>query len=161
MISKIVCYYFDDIIKDIYIYFSDILLDKKLYENISVYEISYKILMGLKPLCIRFDKIDWFIRVRAGEFRYIVIFDHRLFGKICDKIKDLISEKSGITNNINHNSEKIRTDSYNSLPIEKILIFHNVIVLIKSVIDKNKNEYYFNIILEKGSHKDKPNTWYF
>ena len=26
------CYYFDDIIKDIYINFSDILLDEKLYE---------------------------------------------------------------------------------------------------------------------------------
>ena len=30
------CYLFDDIIKDADIYFSDILLDKKLYENILV-----------------------------------------------------------------------------------------------------------------------------
>ena len=33
------CYYFDDKIKDIDISFSNILLDKKLYENISVYHI--------------------------------------------------------------------------------------------------------------------------
>ena len=33
------CYYFDDIIKDRYINFSDILLDEKLFENISVYDI--------------------------------------------------------------------------------------------------------------------------
>ena len=37
-----VCYYFDDIIKDLDINFSNILLDKKLYENISVCDISYQ-----------------------------------------------------------------------------------------------------------------------
>ena len=42
-----VCYYFDDIIKGTKINFSNILLDKKLYENISVYNISYKTPTGL------------------------------------------------------------------------------------------------------------------
>ena len=37
-----VCSYFDDIINGTKIIFSNILLDKKLYENISVYNISYK-----------------------------------------------------------------------------------------------------------------------
>ena len=32
------CYYFDDIIKDMNINLSHILLDKKLFENISVYD---------------------------------------------------------------------------------------------------------------------------
>ena len=40
---------------------------------------------------------------------------------------------------------------HNSLPIEKIFTFHNVIILIKSVINKNSNVYYYNIFLEKGS----------
>ena len=44
----------------------------------------------------------------------------------------------------------------NSLPIEKILTFHNVVILIKSVVNENKNHYY-NIFLEKGSYKDKSN----
>ena len=57
----------------------------------------------------------------------------------------LISEKSGITDSINHNFGKIRIDSYNSLPIKKILTFHNVIILIKSVINKNKNHCYYSI----------------
>ena len=39
--------------------------------------------------------------------------------------------------------------------ILKILTFHNVMVLIKSVVNKNKNKYYYNIFLEKGSYKDK------
>ena len=33
--------------------------------------------------------------------------------------------------------------------------FHNVIILIKSVVNKNENKYYYNIFLEKGSYKDK------
>ena len=41
-IKNRVCYYFDDIINGTDINFSNILLDKKLYENISVYNISYK-----------------------------------------------------------------------------------------------------------------------
>ena len=39
--------------------------------------------------------------------------------------------------------------------ILKILTFHNVVVLIKSVVNKNKYKYYYNIFLEKGSYKDK------
>ena len=55
------CYYFDDIITVRDISFSDILLDEKLYqekfENILIYDISYKTLKGAKPLRIRFDKL--------------------------------------------------------------------------------------------------------
>ena len=46
---------------------------------------------------------------------------------------------------INYNFGKIRIDSYNSLSLEKILIFLNVIILIKSVVSKDKNNYYYNI----------------
>ena len=40
---------------------------------------------------IKFDKIDEFIRVCGGEFRYLVLFEYGLFDKICDKIKYLIN----------------------------------------------------------------------
>ena len=83
------------------------------------------------------------------------------YNEIYDRIRYLLSKKSGITESINYNSARIRTDSYNSLPIEKILTFHNVIILIKSVVKMKKNEYYYNIFLEKGSYKDKTNTLYF
>ena len=43
-----------------------ILVDKKLYkekyENILIYDISYKTSMDAKPLRIRFNKIDRFIK---------------------------------------------------------------------------------------------------
>ena len=54
------CCYFDDIIKTVDFDF-DILLDEISYENILVYDILYKILVGAKPLRIRFDKKDGFI----------------------------------------------------------------------------------------------------
>ena len=52
-------------------------------------------------------------------------------------------------------------DSYNYLPIAKILTFHNVIILIKSVIKKNKNNCYYNLFLEKGMYKDKSHKRFF
>ena len=60
-----------------------------------------------------------------------------MFDKIWDKIKYLISKKNDIADSINHNFGKIRIDSYNSLPIEKILAFHNIILVIKAVVNKN------------------------
>ena len=71
-----------------------------------------------------------------------------------------MSKKSGITASVNHNSARIRIDSNNSLPIEKALTFH-VVIPIKSAVNKNKNNYYCNMFLEKGSCNDKSNTEYF
>ena len=45
-------YHFDDIIRFRGINFSDILLDKKSNENTLIFDISYKIFMGAKPLGI-------------------------------------------------------------------------------------------------------------
>ena len=59
-IKNYTCYHFDEIIKIEYFDF-DILLDKKSYENILVYNISYKTLTGAIPLCIRFNKVSFSI----------------------------------------------------------------------------------------------------
>ena len=46
--------------------------DFDFYNNL-VYDISYKILIGAKPLHIRFDKIDEFVRIYVGT-RYLALF---------------------------------------------------------------------------------------
>ena len=79
-------------------------------------------LMGAKPLPIRFNKIDGFIKIYDG-IRYLVLFDHGWCDEICDRIKYLRSEKSGITDSINHNFRRIRIDSYDYLPKEKNIDF--------------------------------------
>ena len=102
--------------------------------------------MGSIPLRIRFNEIDEFIKMYDGN-RYLVLFSNSWYDKVCNRIKYLVSKKSVITDSINHNFAKIRMDSYNSLPIEKILTSYNVIMLIKSVANENKNNNYYNIFL--------------
>ena len=109
--------------------------------------------MGRQALHIQFDKIDGFIKF-YGEIRYLVLSE---YNEVYDKIKYLISEKNGFTDNVDRNFASIRIDSYNSLPTEKLLPFHNVIILIKSVFNEQTVNYN-NIVLEKGSHKDKFNA---
>ena len=38
---------------------------------------------------------------------------------------------------------KIKVDSYDSLPIGETLTFHNVIILIKSILNKDQIHYYY------------------
>ena len=60
-----------------------------------------------------------------------------------------MSVKSGITYIISHNYAIIKVDSYHSLPLEKTITLHNVIILVKSVWNKDKNNYYYNIFKKK------------
>ena len=43
------------------------------YENILIYDISYKTFMGAKPLCINFNKVDGFIKIYNGT-RKLLLF---------------------------------------------------------------------------------------
>ena len=57
------CYYFDHIIKFQAFNFDNILIYEKSQKNTLIYNIYYKILIGAKPLHIRFNKIDGFVTV--------------------------------------------------------------------------------------------------
>ena len=166
-IKNLTCYYFDDIMRtwdiDIDTDFSNVLLYEKLYkeknENILIFDISYRSLTGAKLLLIGHDKIDGFIKIH-NKIRYLVLIDDWC-NKICDEFKYFVSKKSGITDSINHNFGIMRIYSYDPLLIEKKLIFHSVIILIKSFVNKYKNNYYYHMFLEKGSYKDISNTEYY
>ena len=142
-------HYFNEIIKLEDFDIDNILIDKKSHENILIYDISYETLIGSKSLRIRFDKIDGLSRT-YDETRYLTLFRSEKCDAIYDRIRYLISIKNGITYTFSHNFAKIKVDSYDSLPIEKILTLHNVIVLIKSVLNNDENHYY-KIYLEKCS----------
>ena len=104
-IKNRLCYYFDDVIRYIDVIFNNILLDKKSYKkckNILIYDISYELFMGAKPLLIRFDKIDGFIKIGDG-IRYLVLRNYERYNVIYDRIKYLTSEKSGTINIVSHN----------------------------------------------------------
>ena len=102
----------------------------KIKIKILVYNISYKTLIGARPLRIRFDKIDKFIRVFDG-IRYLLSFEGEKYDFIYNRIRYFIGVKIDITHVISHNYAKIKVDSYNSLPLEKTLTLHNIAILIK------------------------------
>ena len=119
-----------------YFDFNNILIDEKSHENVLIYDIAYKNLIGPKPLGIRFDKIDGFIRI-YDRTTYLVLVGPEKYDASCNRIRYLMSLKSPIIYISSHYFSKIKVDSYDSLPIEKILTLHNVIILIKSVLNKD------------------------
>ena len=117
-IKNRMCYYFDDIIKIEDFDLDNILIGETSYEIILVYNISYKSLIDSKPLSIRFNKIDGFIRVYDGT-RYLVLIGSEKYDSIYDRIRYLINVKSAITYIISHNYVTIKVNSYDSSPLEK------------------------------------------
>ena len=67
-------------------------------------------MVGAKPLRIRFSQVDGFIRVCDGN-KYLVLFGLKKYDAICNKIRCLISQKSGITYGFFYNFRKIKIDS--------------------------------------------------
>ena len=120
----------------------------KLCSSDNQYTTTYKTFMGSNPLRIRIDEMESFIKIYDGV-RYLLLFGSRLYDAIYNKIGYLISGKIGITDSIIDSFSRTRIDSYNSFPIEKTLTFHNVIILIKSVVNKNENKYHYNVFFEK------------
>ena len=107
-----------------------------------VYDILYKTLIDSKPLWIRFSKLDGFIRIYDWT-RYLTLFGSEKYDAIYDRIRYLIRLKSSHTYIFYHYFAKMTVNFYGSLPIEKQLTFDNVVTHIKSVLNKDKNHYYY------------------
>ena len=106
------CYYFDDIIKLEDFHIDNILIDEKSHENILVYDILYKTSIGTKPLRVRFDKIDEFIRFYDG-ITYLTLFGSEKYDAVYNRIRYLLTLKSSsITYILFHYVAKIKVDSY-------------------------------------------------
>ena len=101
---------------------------------------------------ILYIEIDGFL-ILDDRTRYLVLFGGEKYDDfIYSRIRYLIWLKSGITYVISHNYEIIKSDSYDSLTVEKTLTFY-IIILIKSVFNKAKNNYHYNILFETCSYK--------
>ena len=109
-------------------------------------------MIAFKPLRIRFDKIIGFFKAYDGT-KYLVLFGVEKYDFIYSRIRYLIGIKSGIKYVISHNYANIKVDTYDSFPLEKTMTFHNVIILIMSVWNKDKNNYFYNLFLEKASYE--------
>ena len=84
---------------------------------------------------MRLYKIDGFIRIYDGT-NYLALFDSEKYDAIYNRMRYIISLKSDITYIFSHNFAKIKIDSFDSLPMEKIFTSHNVMTHINSVLNK-------------------------
>ena len=114
---------------------------------------------GAKPLRIRFDKIDGFITAYDGT-RYLLLFGGEKYDFLYNRIRYFIGVKSGITYVNSHNYVKNKVNSYDSFALEKAVTLCYVLILNKSVFNKDKNNYYYNIFLEKSLNQLPKNNNY-
>ena len=66
-----------------------------------IYGISYKTMIGAKPVRIRFDKIDGFIRIYDGN-TYLTLFGSEIYEYIYNRTRYIITLKNGVTNVFSH-----------------------------------------------------------
>ena len=77
------------------------------------------------------------------------MFDIKKYDAIYNRMIYLIGLKTSITYILCYYFSKIKVGPYDSLSIEKTLPLHNLILLIRSVLNKDKNHYCYKIFLEK------------
>ena len=85
--------------------------------------------------------------------RYLVLLCPEKHDAIYNRIRYLMSLKSDTTYAFCHHYTKIKVNSYGSFPIEKRLTLQNVKMLIKSVLNNDKNHYYHDKFLGKCSYQ--------
>ena len=73
------------------------------------------------PLCIRFNEVDGFIRVYDGS-KYFVLFGFEKYDAINKRITYLMSQND-------------------DLPHEKPMTLNNVVIHMKSILNKDPNRY--------------------
>ena len=76
--------------------------------------------------------IQYYLEVKKYDFIY-------------NRIIYLIGVKSGITYVFSHYHVKIKVDSYDTLSLVKTSTICDVIILLKTVCNKDKINYYYNI----------------
>ena len=113
-------------------------------------KVRYYYILNVVLLVIIFLLIITIICYNYDGTRYLTLFASEKYDTTYNRI---ISQKSDVTSIFSHYFAKIKVDSFNSLTIAKRLTLHNVIIHIKSVLNKDKNHYYYKIFLEKCSYQ--------
>ena len=133
-------FYFNNIIKLEDFDFDNVLFNEKSYENILIYDVLCKTLIGTKTLHIMFDKVDGFIR-DYDLSKYLVLSTLEKHNAIYDRIRYLLGLKSNIKYVFSHNYAKIKIGSDDDLPLRKTLTMHNVTIASNLVLDEDQNQY--------------------
>ena len=85
-IKQFTCYHFDDTVNINDIDLNNILIDEKSYENILIYDVSYKTLYNVKPLRIIFNKVDEYIK-KMTKLNKFVLFQSEKYERLFERIR--------------------------------------------------------------------------
>ena len=127
-------------------------MDKKPSKNILIYNVAYKTQYGAKPLHIIFNKVDGYIR-NYDKTRYLQLLhsSNEKYERMFDGFRYLIMFLSNISDLYSYKYTKIKINSDDDIPLGKTETMHNVIISIKSVLNKNYNHYFYIAFLVKCS----------
>ena len=130
-------YFFNDTINIKNFDLNQIKTDQKSYNNLSYVRIS-----SVDPLFLIIDKVDRYIE-ENNENKYLTLVSTdkskgtlKKYTELWDKIKDLIRSITKTPGNYSEKYMKIKFNSDNILPLNKILKIRNLTVVVKSIMHK-------------------------
>ena len=130
-------YFFNDTINIKNFDLNQIKTDQKSYNNLSYVRIS-----SVDPLYLIIDKVYRYIE-ENNENKYLTLVSTdkskgtlKKYTELWDKIKDLIRSITKTPGNYSEKYMKIKFNSDNILPLNKILKIRNLTVVVKSIMHK-------------------------
>ena len=141
-------------------------IDKKSYKNIVIYYIGcnttknlrYVKINSVNPLYLVINKINGYIEGSNGN-RYLTLTitdknrdTFKKYTELCDKIKDLIRSITNTSGDYDKQYMKVKFNSDDNLPLNKILMLHSLIIVVRSIFQEDK-KYYTQVFLDEGLYE--------
>ena len=103
-------------------------------------------------------KVDEYLEEKNGN-KYLTLLSTdknkevlKKYTELWDKIKNLIKKINNKSSEYGKDFSKIKLNSDDNLPLNKILKIHNMAIFIRSIFHKD-NKYYSQVFLDKSLHE--------
>ena len=137
-------------------------MDKNSYKNTDIYYIwyiamkdpDYAKINRANPLYLIINKVDGYIKEKNGNKYYTLVSTDKnkklliKYTELWDKIKNLIQCNSIKVGKCEEDFTKIKFNSDDNLPLNKILKLHNMTIVIRSDFQED-GKYYPEVFLER------------
>ena len=116
---------------------------------------------SVNPLYLIFKKVDAYVEEKENGDRYLnisLVKDNNevinKFNSLWKGIKDWILKINGSVKEYDKDYKKIKSDSDENLPLNTVIKFHALTVIVRCIIEKN-NKYYPEIYLDDALYELK------
>ena len=159
-------YYFFDVINIKNFDSNNIKIDEKSYKNIYFYNIGYVMVKDSKyvkinsvnSLYLIFNKVNGYFEETNGN-KHITIFPTneskekiKTYKELWIKIRDLIRSVTKNLDDYDQNYVKIKFNSDDELPLNKMIEVPSMIIVVRAVFHEN-NKYYPQVFLDECLYK--------